>query len=163
MNTHPAITIRPFKKSDGPACLAAFESNVPKSFTRDEIAEYMEFLNALDEASIKTAYYVIQSDGRVVGCGGFGQKFGGEHLTLAWGLIHADFQKTGLGEQLLKFRLNEVDRLYPGHQLFIDTTQHAFGFFEKFGFETIKITEHFYAENLHRYDMVYKGQPRHFE
>jgi ribosomal protein S18 acetylase RimI-like enzyme len=38
----------------------------------------------------------------------------------------------------------------------VDTTQFSYGFFERFGFKTTKITEDFYEKGMHRYDMIYE-------
>lgn len=37
------INIRPYTPADKPACMACFESNVPKWFTVQEIKEYSDF------------------------------------------------------------------------------------------------------------------------
>ena len=140
--------------------MEAFESNVPKYFTQAEIADYDKFLEMIlikVEAN-KTFYYVVVFGNEVIGCGGFGDKDNSEIITLAWGLIHQNFHKKGFGKELLVYRLRQIKEEFPNHNVYIDTTQYSFGFFEKFGFETTKITHDFYEMGLHRYDMQFVFQ-----
>jgi predicted GNAT family N-acyltransferase len=154
------LAIRTYQISDKQACLEAFESNVPKYFTQAEIADYDKFLEMIlikVEAN-KTFYYVVVFGNEVIGCGGFGDKDNSEIITLAWGLIHQNFHKKGFGKELLVYRLRQIKEEFPNHNVYIDTTQYSFGFFEKFGFETTKITHDFYEMGLHRYDMQFVFQ-----
>ena len=155
------IFIRQYENSDKDACLAAFKSNVPLYFTEGEVNDFTNFLIKIANAELvkqqeNTVYYVVVYDGKVVGCGGFGDKDKRQILTLAWGLIHSDFHKKGLGKLLLEHRLAQIELHFPDLPLVIDTSQHTFTFFEKYGFETTKITNDFYADGLHRYDMIFK-------
>jgi ribosomal-protein-alanine N-acetyltransferase len=149
------LAIRAYQISDKQACLEAFESNVPKYFTQAEIADYDKFLEMIPikvEAN-KTFYYVVVFENKVIGCGGFGDKDNSDIITLAWGLIHQNFHKKGIGKVLLDYRLDQIKEKFPNQPVYIDTTQYSYGFFEKYGFETIKITNNFYEKGLHRYDM----------
>jgi ribosomal-protein-alanine N-acetyltransferase len=104
----------------------------------------------------RTRFFVVIADGIVVGCGGFGDKDNTGNITLAWGLVHKDYHKTGLGELLLLHRLEQIKLLYPSKPVGVDTTQFSYGFFERFGFKTTKITNDFYEKGMHRYDMIYE-------
>lgn len=156
------VLIRPYTKNDKEGCLEAFKSNVPLYFTEGEVKDFEFFLDNFlirsmtEKLYIKTYYYVVELNHKILGCGGFGDKEGTDTITLAWGLVHKDFHKQGYGEKLLSHRLEAIQNLYPGAPVVIDTTQHSFPFFEKFGFVTTKITENFYADDLHRYDMLWK-------
>ena len=138
------------------ACIEAFRSNVPDFFTNDEVGDFERFLDRVDtaQADERTYFYVVIVDDKVVGCGGFGDKDNTGEISLAWGLIHRDYHKMNYGRSLLKYRLSEIDRIYPKQPVFIDTTQFSYGFFEKYGFEVLKITPDHYAVGMHRYDMV---------
>jgi predicted GNAT family N-acyltransferase len=154
------LVIRAYEITDKQACLKAFESNVPKYFTKAEIADFDKFLEMIPikvEAN-KTFYYVIVFENEVIGCGGFGNKDNSEIITLAWGLIHQNFHKKGYGKELLTFRLAQIKEKFPNQPVYIDTTQYSYGFFMKYGFETTKITNDFYEMGLHRYDMQFVFQ-----
>lgn len=138
--------------------MEAFESNVPEYFLREEIPLYSSFLDRIEgmlhDINRSSFYFVIEIDKKILACGGFGDKDNNNRITLAWGLVHKNYHKTGLGELLLKFRFQKLKEKFPGLPVWIDTTQHAAGFFEKFGFKTTKFTPDFYAPGMHRYDMV---------
>jgi ribosomal protein S18 acetylase RimI-like enzyme len=154
--------IKLYCKVDKDGCLAAFISNVPKYFTTQEVLDFGNFLDRVDNQCIQdtvgtswTKYYVMFIDDKVIGCGGFGDKDGTNIISLAWGLVHNEFHGMGYGKLLLEHRLKEIKIIAPNNQLVLDPTQHSFWFFEKYGFQTIKITPDYYAKDLHRYDMVF--------
>lgn len=154
--------IRAYTNDDSDSCLAAFKSNVPFYFTEEEIADFENFLQRIGSSDPKdhihrTHFFVIVWEGKIVGCGGFGDKDNTlDKITLAWGHIHKDYHRKGFGEQLLSFRLKQIKRLYPDLPLLIDTTQFSYPFYEKYGFQTLSITNDFYAVGMHRYDMVFR-------
>ncbi len=153
------VQIREYRSTDKEKCLEAFKSNVPYFFTREEVGDFITFLDSLTNRSREnTRFFVQEVDNTLVGCGGFGDKDGNGIITLAWGLVHKDFHKKGLGELLLKFRLQRINQIYPLQPVYIDTTQFSYGFFEKFGFAVTKISYDFYAEGMHRYDMVFENK-----
>jgi ribosomal-protein-alanine N-acetyltransferase len=154
MKTH----IRIYTTADKEGCLAAFKSNVPLYFTQAEIAEFDHFLDTfmLKPEGQRTRFFVLVANNIIVGCGGFGDKDNTGNITLAWGLVHKDYHKTGLGELLLTHRLEQIKLLYPSKPVGVDTTQFSAGFFERFGFKTTKITPDFYEKGMHRHDMIYE-------
>ncbi|MFA6260963.1 MAG: GNAT family N-acetyltransferase [Bacteroidia bacterium] len=138
--------------------MTAFRSNVPDYFVPGEVMEFENFLDKISKQIIplQTYYYVVGMDDRVIGCGGFGDKEDTGTITLAWGLIHHDFHKKGLGEKLLEYRIHQIRQIYPAIPVFLDTTQFTYTFFEKYRFSVVKITPDYYAGGMHRYDMVLK-------
>jgi len=155
-------TIKPYHKDDENACIAAFKSNVPLYFTETEVGDFENFLQRIaipdhPEKPLKTHYFVIAVNGEIVGCGGFGDKDNTAVITLAWGLVHKEYHKKGLGGQLLSHRLQQIRMLYPDVPVIVDTTQFAYAFFEKYGFCTTKITNDYYETGMHRYDMVLRS------
>ena len=157
MNQKPIIRI--YKTTDQNACMEAFQTNVPKFFTHDEVGDFERFLDKLadPEELGQMPYYVLELDNRIIGCGGFAEKAGinGEPaVTFTWGLVHRDFHKQRYGEELLQFRIREIRNQFPGKQVILDTTQFSYTFFEKYGFKTVKYTPNGYEEGMHRHDMV---------
>jgi predicted GNAT family N-acyltransferase len=158
--------IREYEDKDMEGCLAAFKSNVPKFFTEAEINLFHGFLENFNSEIIngkyfkKTYYYVITEEENIIGCGGFGYNDQTNALSLAWGLVHRDFHKKGLGEKLLTYRFQQIKKIYPETRIIIDTTQYTYTFFEKYGFVTTKITNDYYAPGMHRYDMILESRDR---
>lgn len=149
------LKFRPFIQTDTEACLLAMKSNVPRYFASEEVVLFEQFLGTCDQEKHQLSpYYVVLLGDQLIGCGGFGMKDQGDYLVLTWGLIHADFHKMAYGKALLNYRLEQFKKLYPEKTMYLDTTQHAAGFFEKYGFQTTKITPDFYAKGMDRYDMT---------
>jgi len=145
--------IRPYKTHDKQDCLDTFKSNVPDFFSENEIADFEAFLDRLETGIPKTQFFVIEDEKRIVGCGGFGDKDNKNIISLAWGHIHKNEHKKGLGQQLLTYRLALIKQIYSQLPLLIDTTQFSYGFYKKNGFRLLKITKNYYTEGMHRYDM----------
>jgi predicted GNAT family N-acyltransferase len=154
-------TVREYTKRDREECLAAFKSNVPLYFTEAEIGDFKNFLDRIEsinsnEENKRTHFFVIIFEEKIIGCGGFGDKENKKIISLAWGLIHKAYHKKGFGKKLLLYRLEQIEQLYSNLPLTIDTTQFSFKFFEKYGFQTTKITNDYYTNGMHRYDMILK-------
>lgn len=152
-------TLRIYNHKDRIACLNAFISNVPRYFTRDEISLFEAFLDKFQNVQDGkredgTHYYVLLENERVIGCGGFGHHENSDIIFMSWGLIHNDLHKKGFREALLKYRIEQIKRIHPEAGIGLDTTQHSYLFFEKYGFRTTKITYDYYEPGMHRYDMV---------
>jgi N-acetylglutamate synthase-like GNAT family acetyltransferase len=155
----PVPHIRAYRITDQEACIHCFTTNVPDFFTQDEIQEFTTFLenyvtqfnNPTDQR--KTCFFVVEADNKIVGCGGFGDKNGNQIISLAWGHIHKDYHKHGLGKALLLFRLKEIKKIFPALPVIIDTTQFSYGFYEKNGFNTVQVIPDFYTVGMHKYEM----------
>lgn len=145
--------IRQYNKNDKQHCLDTFKSNVPDFFSENEIADFEAFLNRLETGIPKTQFFVIEDENRIVGCGGFGDKDNKNIISLAWGHIHKNEHKKGLGQQLLTHRLALIKQMYSHLPILIDTTQFSYGFYKKNGFRLLNITENYYTEGMHRYEM----------
>jgi [ribosomal protein S18]-alanine N-acetyltransferase len=149
--------IRKYAEADKNDCLEIFKSNVPQFFTETEIQEFTDFLAKNDENTedSRIIYYVVNLDEKIIGCGGIGCYLKKSEASLCWGLIDAKFHQQGYGRKFLKYRLDKIADYFPNCAVKIDTTQHSAPFFEKFGFETVKITKDFYAKGMDRYDMIF--------
>ncbi len=154
------ISIRRYTPADRPACHEIFMSNIPVYFTPAEEALYLRWLDGQDgvlppePGDDETCYFVVERDGIVVGCGGWGVRLNADHATLIWGAVHRDAHRQGIGEALTAYRLADFRRVHPGMQITIDTSHRTAAFYERFGFRTLKFTENGYAAGLHRHDMA---------
>lgn len=153
------LSIRPYTPADRNACHEIFRSNIPKYFTPREEPLYLRWLDGQDgvlppeEGDDETHYFVLELDGIVRGCGGWGVRLNADHSTLIWGAVHRDFHKRGLGAALTDYRIRDFQKAHPGMDMTIDTSHHTAPFYERYGFRTEKFIEDGYAEGLHRCDM----------
>jgi [ribosomal protein S18]-alanine N-acetyltransferase len=154
------MLVRPYKKEDRAACIEIFRSNTPFYFADIELPYYEHWLDgqgegqlAYDETSAEH-YYVIHHDGRILACGGFYIPKGERRANMVWGMVDSSLHKKGIGRQFLEYRIAQIQSLYPGYIISLDTTQHTYKFFEKLGFTVTTITPDHYTKGLHRYDMI---------
>lgn len=144
--------IRPYTPAARPACLAIFRSNLPKYFAPEELPLFAAWL---DKPGL-TDYYVLEVEGRVVGCGGFYALPEQRQANLAWGMIHSDHHGQGYGSLLTGYRLELMRERYPGYALMLSTSQHTFGFYEKQGYEVREVIPDGFGEGLDKYIMERK-------
>jgi [ribosomal protein S18]-alanine N-acetyltransferase len=138
------MTFREYQTRDKEACLELFRSNMPKYFAPHEEAEFASYLE-------NPGYYFVLEEVGILGCGGYALVEAQAFLT--WGMVHNSQHGTGAGKRLLLERLNLLSQHSKAKEVLLDTSQHTFGFFEKLGFVTTKLTEDGYALGLNRYDM----------
>ncbi|MBX3181997.1 MAG: GNAT family N-acetyltransferase [Polyangiaceae bacterium] len=140
---------QPLSERDLAGCLAAFDSNTPRSFVREERADYERFL-----AALPGPYWVVREADRVIAAGGFArEREDASRVSLCWGLVHRDAQGLGHGARLIEERLDVIDRRHPGCTVAIITSQHTQAFFARYGFEAVKITPSGLAPGLDEWIM----------
>jgi predicted GNAT family N-acyltransferase len=151
--------IRKYNPQDRIRCLEIFTSNYPEFFDHTEIKGFEHWLNGLDNNRIVYPnsegdhYFVLELDNTIVACGGYYVEKEKPRITMAWGMVNNLVHKQGFGKQLFQFRIEEIQRTLPNHSIIIDTSQHTFKFFQKFGFKVDKITKDGYGAGLDKYDM----------
>jgi [ribosomal protein S18]-alanine N-acetyltransferase len=154
------IFIREYQPSDKESCLEIFNSNVPRFFASEELKDFEAWLH--DQATINAAsanprsdyYYVVEKEKRLIACGGFYMYPNEFRAIMVWGMVESAFHKQGIGRQFLEYRMKQIRLLKPGAVIILDTTQHAYPFFEKLGFRVTQVTKDYYAQGMDRYDMV---------
>lgn len=142
------LQLRTYTITDRDACLAIFDSNRSAFFAAEERDLFVAFLDDL-----RCDYFVIESKGEIVGCGGFWLDRENGRAVLVWGMVRNNRHLQGIGSYLLLARLQTIGLQAPGILVTLDTSQHTAEFYARFGFEVQKITENGYAQGLHRYDM----------
>ena len=56
---------------------------------------------------------------------------------------------------MTEYRLKKIEKEFPATNIILNTSQHTFKFYKKFGFEVVKIKKDGYGEGLDRYDMIF--------
>ena len=131
-------------------CVSIFKTNTPDFF---DYSEQSLFENYLLKKEIQ--YYVLFNvDNRLVGSGGYAYNHNSNTVDLCWGIIDRNYHKNGFGRYLTDHRIQKITTEYPKADILLNTSQHTFKFYEKFGFNITKITKDYYAVGLDRYDMI---------
>lgn len=142
--------LRRYQAADLDGCLALFDSNTPTFFAPHERAEFIEFL-----ANTTDPYFVVVDEqGQIIGCGGYYIKCEGAAAGLSWGMVSNRLHRQGVGRFLLLTRLQRICQEPDVTSIWINTSQHSYGFFEKVGFVVESIVENGFTEGLHEYKMV---------
>lgn len=143
--------IRPYAASDRDGCLALFDGNVPRFFAPSERADFARFL---DRQTGEGAYLVLTRGGHLLACGGLGLSEDGRTAEFVWGMVDRASQGQGLGRALTQARLRAAAALPNLRQIRLDTSQHTQGFYARFGFRVLSVTQDGYGPGLDRWDMV---------
>ncbi|MCK6590465.1 MAG: GNAT family N-acetyltransferase [Polyangiaceae bacterium] len=153
----PPITnmrCRRYRPADRSAALGIFDSNVPESFLVSEREQFLAFIDG------NLGPYLVVEDraGSTIGCGGIAHT--GPAVTMCWGIVNRRYHRRGVGRFLLRVRL-AMSAVLPGvTEVLMNTSNDAAPFFEREGFQTIKVTPNFYREGLHKHDMRFRLDDR---
>ena len=143
------MRIRDYRAADRDACLAIFDSNVPRYFRPHERSDFLAFLDELPGP-----YLVVEDDdGRVTGCGGWALESDGRTAALCWGMVDRARHGRGIGSMLLRERLRRIEAHPTASAVILNTSQHTRGFYENLGFALRHLVADGYAPGLDRADM----------
>lgn len=140
-----------YNPTDKKELVQLLQLNIPTYFDTSEEEEFKDYLETKKED-----YFVIKdkSTNQIIGCGGINYFFE-EPIPLArisWDVIHPNFQGRGIGKKLLLYRINHIKD--KGIKLIVvRTSQLAYKFYQKAGFELEKVEKNFWAEGFDLYQM----------
>lgn len=145
------IIIKPYQTEYQKELVRLLRLNTPKFFAAEEEGEFVSYLELETEQ-----YYVLHYDGKVVGCGGINSTEDRTEARLSWDIFHPDYQRIGLGTQLLEYRIQKL-RLDPVlRKVTVRTSQTAYEFYKKQGFELNETRKNYWAEGFDLYLMSRK-------
>ena len=149
-------TIRDYRQADKPALMELIRLNIPDYFAPEEAQDFSDYLDNKREL-----YYVALADQKIVGCGGINLSEDKTTGKISWDILHPEYQGQGIGTQLLKHRIKQMEA-FPGIQkITVRTSQMAYRFYEKQGF-VLKATEKdYWAKGYDLYAMEYAGNAGH--
>jgi len=145
------MIIKPYHSKYFENCMKIIHSNTPKYIDYSEHSDYEDYLSRDDKI-----YFVLFNKSNIVACGGYGVNKSQIKAGLSWGLVHSRHHNQGYGSELLKYRINHIKNNFQDIEIHLDTSQHTYGFFEKFGFVITQISKNGYGHGLDRYDMILK-------
>jgi len=148
MNQQPII--REYRASDKELVVALLRMNTPQYFSPEEENDFIDYLN-----NHREEYFVLEDNGQVVGCGGI--NYADDHTTgkISWDMFHPDQQGKGLGSRLTKFRTDRLKADASIRKIMVRTSQIAFRFYEKMGFELKETIADYWAPGFDLYRMEY--------
>ncbi|RIV17948.1 GNAT family N-acetyltransferase [Fibrisoma montanum] len=144
------MNIRAFKSTDAEALLTVFRKNVPHAFAEEEVDDYATFLQTNTDP-----YFVAEHTGQVVGACGF--YVTGDEVHICWILADPDCHGMGVGSALMRYNLDAIRqlRVQSVRRIVCRTSQVAYRFFERFGFQLQYTTPDFWAPGLDLYYMTH--------
>ncbi len=144
--------IRPYKNSDKNNVLHLLRLNTPQYFGASEEADFVEYLDDLLED-----YFVLEENGKMIGCGGINYFPKEKTARISWDMIHPNSQGKGVGRKLTEFRINLIKENPLIEKIVVRTSQLAFKFYEKNGFKLMKIEKDYWAKGFDLYLMEMPG------
>lgn len=125
--------------------------NTPHYFNQSEEIDLMKYLDEQIED-----YYVIELNNKIIGCGGINYEPNKNAAIISWDIIHPDFQRKGLGKELLTYRIDRIKKMGIYPQVIVRTSQFTNKFYEKNGFKLIKSVKDYWAKGIDLYYMELK-------
>lgn len=124
------ISFRRFETADTSNCIELYALNQEDRFPRNYIEKYKQSL-----AAQKSYYLVGELDNRIVASGAVSYWIREDVVVLAFGLVHPEYQRRGIGTALLLARLALLDPTRYGYRVLIFAVEKAFNFYRRFGFQ----------------------------
>ncbi|MGJ1433633.1 GNAT family N-acetyltransferase [Sphingobacterium spiritivorum] len=150
MTEKATFTIREYKADDQSSVIGLLRLNTPEYFSSEEELDLIHYLqHEIDH------YYVVESNGLIIGCGGINFAEDKTVGKISWDILHPDFQGQSIGSALLKYRIKELQQTYHIQKITVRTSQLVYRFYEKNGFVLTKIAKDYWAPGYDLYSMRY--------
>ncbi len=140
--------IRPYTAKDKNDLVKLIRLNTPKYFAA---TEEIDFINYLDKEV--EDYFVVEDKGKVIGSGGINYFLTEGIARISWDVIHPDYQGKGIGTKLLLHRIQHIQKKQNIQSIVVRTSQLAYQFYQKMGFNLKSIEQDFWAKGLDLYLM----------
>ena len=140
--------IRSFRPEDRKSLINIFRKNTPRFFGVNEQADYEAYL---DQNS--STYLSVEIDKVIVGGAGYFVKKEDNSGRITWIFFDPEYTGHGLGRTVVKQCLHLLSQDFRVNKFVVTTSQLSHGFFEKFGFELVRIEKDYWSTGLHLYEM----------
>ncbi len=145
------VTIREYETNDKEAVMDLLRLNTPEFFAAEEEHDLKNYLE-----NERELYYVLVYDDKIVGCGGINFEDSTTTGKISWDIFNPDYQGKSLGTRLLKHRIEKLQSIDSIQKIMVRTSQVAYKFYEKQGFELLEISKDYWAEGFDMYNMIYR-------
>jgi ribosomal-protein-alanine N-acetyltransferase len=146
-------TIRLYNLCDRSAILDLFDLNCPAFFAPEEKQDLIRYLDTELEY-----YFVLELENRIMGCGGFNFSGNESRAKISWDIFHPEHQGKGWGGVLLKHRIEKIRAFKQVKTITVRTSQLAWRFYQKQGFELVETSKDFWAKGFDLYRMEYQKE-----
>ena len=144
--------IRKYTTKDKSRVFELFRLNTPNYFDATEQSDLENYLkNQLED------YFVYTENFKIIGVGGVNYSFEEKVACISWDIIDPKWQGRGIGKKLIQFRINHINENPKIEIIRVRTSQYAFQFYGKMGFELDKIEKNYWAKNFDLYLMQMKN------
>lgn len=140
--------IRPYSHQDKPKLIELIKQNIPAYFAPSEEIDFEHYLDHEVED-----YFVFEEHSQIIGCGGINYFNDQKMARLSWDIIAPNSQGKGIGKALMLYRIKLLNKNPKIKIISVRTSQLAYKFYEKMGFELEKVITSFWAENFDLYQM----------
>lgn len=154
-NMSAMVTIRAYEIEDKEDVLHLIRLNTPQYFDPTEESDLSEYLEKEREM-----YFVLLYDKVIVGCGGINFAENKSIGKISWDIFHPDFQGMSLGSQLLNYRLQILKSIKSIQSITVRTSQLAYLFYQKHGFQLKEVQKDYWAQGLDMYFMEYSSSSK---
>ena len=145
-----SITIREYKSIDKSNVINLIKLNTPKYFAPEEENDFSNYLD-----NERELYYVLLFNEKIVGCGGINFAENKTIGKISWDILHPEYQGKSLGTRLLEYRIEKLESIKSVQKITVRTSQVAYQFYEKQGFELKEIKKDYWAKGFDMYKMEY--------
>ena len=145
------LTICEYQEADKKELIKLIQLSIPTYFEKSEEKDFANYLE-----NYKEDYFVIKDKvtNQIIGCGGINYFFDAPIplARISWDMVHPDFQGKGVGKKLLLHRINYIQSKEI-RLIIVRTSQLAYKFYQKVGFEIEKTEKDFWAKGFDLYQM----------
>ena len=147
--------IRNYTKKDKSTLIELLRQNTPEYF---DLSEEIEFINYLDNEV--EDYFVYELDFKIIGAGGINYFLEEKSARISWDMVDSKSQEKGIGKKITQHRINHLKRNSEVETIRVRTSQYAYKFYGKMGFELEKIEKNYWAKNFDLYLMEMKNETK---
>jgi len=140
--------IRPYKSIDEASLLEIFKLNTPQNFDNRELKDFQEYLEQKGDT-----YLTIEVNNKIVGGAGYYVNERDNSGRITWIFFDPNYSGQGLGMQVVDHCLTQLRKNNRVEKFIVTTSQLAFKFFEKFGYNISRIEKDYWGEGLDLYEM----------
>lgn len=145
------LEIREYRAADKSFVIEILKLNTPKYFAESEIDDLDHYLENKVEV-----YLVVELQGKIIGAGGINFDCENRSAMLSWDFISPEYQGNGVGQKLLKYRIDLLKTMEDIDHIKVRTSQLAYKFYTKNRFQTQSIVYDYWAKGLDLYQMKYE-------